>query len=1225
MTDSDFFTESDADGHEEARAPPPAAAPAAHEEPPSSSSSSAATGCGDRRAQVIDGTLYNESQRLQQRCPSFTASSEMESSGVFSDLEPRRPEDGDADADDASAAHDASPSGSTGSVSEHSQEEEAQSPTGSNVTASTTVIPEESSLEEAERALTEENNLKNLSSPVITELAAPQTPTTTPPAAEAAPQDQPKPAAGAKPRELKKFKMPKRNVVSKIKAMIEAPAPQPQPHEDQENQRPAHKPKKGGRWDAVMSKIAQGQAEQRVLKSHLKEVKSKVFAGLGAPPAPDSTTARRKAATPTSPAVTALERAGSADSTTPTRTKSRRPRTRASPISQTLPLSGHSSVRSSVSDVSGEHASPATPSCKSVSSLRSAKKRADTTRANSPLSDGSLNSSASHQPARRQNQQSAARARTHSVKGSGASGGRSSKHLVATARVLKDSSRNNKLVSQRSTEEKNGVPDMKTPVARKPASRRSAPVTTPAKPQPLRDHNRVAGSGAPLKEPAGKLQPQLQAAPAVPTRAQLQQLRHSATGFEAFAVLVQYLVNDTEEKRCQYEDEISRLECLHSEREAALLQDGLSKLQQAEAEHKHQLRESEQRAKDLRERLEAADAETARLQQQVEDLVSRDHEAQLQTEQTRCRYEGEISRLERLHAEREAALLEDGVMRLRQAEAEHKRQLSESEQRAAELRVRLEAADAETAHLQQQVAGLVSGLRQDRDAQLQVTAGRCHDLEEEVRSLRTVLDLRHEELAEVRKQNAELAKDAGELPGALQRIATLQARVEDLQEQLQHKVDFERQLSQENRKLNESFHHVAVQKQRLSQHNEELQWKLKQSTEAVHVITQALTSTPISHNNHKTNRKLIDSFHDYSQAFPEISKSYTKLSSRSPLMQRRCDLSNTPVMHHDLEHPSPPASPKVKAVVEKSDSVSWVLDMDESPEAKVSRLVRRAGSFRGSSGLSPPSTAQSQTLPRSRGASGPGNRRSTGTSAGRSRTRAWSVSSSDNFVSCWGSSGTCATSAPVTMQRSVSGTPSPVAHSYGEDNYTVSPGKTPLKRCSRDPDECSVNGDEDDDDDMRQHHNANGSVAKRSNADSGPSSLDGQLLSLRTCGSSNSSSASPPGSNTCSSTSSCSEAEHNYRHLNGTIIYRQVETETADMRVVPIPHLPGSSDLSILAAACAAAKPLMGAPKDAAGEAMISEETLDNENDGDGGDTSSDGEDPQSWENVGLLPSDNEA
>lgn len=47
---------------------------------------------------------------------------------------------------------------------------------------------------------------------------------------------------------------------------------------------------------------------------------------------------------------------------------------------------------------------------------------------------------------------------------------------------------------------------------------------------------------------------------------------------------------------------------------------------------------------------------------------------------------------------------------------------------------------------------------------------------------------------------------------------------------------------------------------------------------------------------------------------------------------------------------SPPSSPVVKGVVEKSDSVSWVLEIndDESPEAMASRMVKRAGSFRGS-------------------------------------------------------------------------------------------------------------------------------------------------------------------------------------------------------------------------------------------------------------------------------------
>lgn len=53
---------------------------------------------------------------------------------------------------------------------------------------------------------------------------------------------------------------------------------------------------------------------------------------------------------------------------------------------------------------------------------------------------------------------------------------------------------------------------------------------------------------------------------------------------------------------------------------------------------------------------------------------------------------------------------------------------------------------------------------------------------------------------------------------------------------------------------------------------------------------------------------------------------------------------------------SPPNSPKVKGVVEKSDSVSYVLDLDESPEIVASRIVRR--SFRNST---PPKTTPTKS------------------------------------------------------------------------------------------------------------------------------------------------------------------------------------------------------------------------------------------------------------------------
>ena len=76
---------------------------------------------------------------------------------------------------------------------------------------------------------------------------------------------------------LKKYKMPKRNVVSKIKAMIESG---PKDEAEKEARRSQRSARKGGRWDAVMSKIEAGKNEQRSRPAR-KDVKSRVLQSLG--------------------------------------------------------------------------------------------------------------------------------------------------------------------------------------------------------------------------------------------------------------------------------------------------------------------------------------------------------------------------------------------------------------------------------------------------------------------------------------------------------------------------------------------------------------------------------------------------------------------------------------------------------------------------------------------------------------------------------------------------------------------------------------------------------------------------------------------------------------------------------------------------------------------------------------------------------------------------------
>ncbi|XP_074031598.1 uncharacterized protein [Leptinotarsa decemlineata] len=205
MTDSDFYTESDADNHEENHLR------------------------GDRRAQVIDGTLYGVDP--QAAADIYMNNREnMDSSGIFTDIEsnPRNEE--------ALEAPDASPSDtSTKTISENSQDNLQE------------VLDKTIENKELDKA---KDNPKKRNAPSSGILS---------------------PSSLSSPRHLKeenvakKYKMPKRDVASKVKAMLE---PSRVPTADK---KPSKKP--AGRWDAVMNKISKSDQS----KANLKEVKSKVF------------------------------------------------------------------------------------------------------------------------------------------------------------------------------------------------------------------------------------------------------------------------------------------------------------------------------------------------------------------------------------------------------------------------------------------------------------------------------------------------------------------------------------------------------------------------------------------------------------------------------------------------------------------------------------------------------------------------------------------------------------------------------------------------------------------------------------------------------------------------------------------------------------------------------------------------------------------------------------
>lgn len=238
MTDSDFFTESDLDGHDEAGFR------------------------GDRMAQVIDGTLYGVHVQAAPGAANIYINNheEMDSSGIFTDLDPRTDDfsDGERNKDVIKVIDDKSPSDvSTKSISENSQELKI-------LTVDVTLTNETKMVEPLQEKM--ENTVEEKVKSPIQSLASTPNSRKNTRTRTSLPKDE---------RPNKKLKMPKRNVVSKVKTMMESS--KSVDSENQENRKPSRKTV--NRWDAVMNKISKGQDDQKS-KLRLTQVKSKIACGI---------------------------------------------------------------------------------------------------------------------------------------------------------------------------------------------------------------------------------------------------------------------------------------------------------------------------------------------------------------------------------------------------------------------------------------------------------------------------------------------------------------------------------------------------------------------------------------------------------------------------------------------------------------------------------------------------------------------------------------------------------------------------------------------------------------------------------------------------------------------------------------------------------------------------------------------------------------------------------
>ncbi|XP_065343277.1 uncharacterized protein LOC135941575 isoform X2 [Cloeon dipterum] len=767
MTDSDFFSDPGATGAE------------------SDNEQEAAMTTGDRKARVIDGTLYSTSPANSVAQPpaahlmtsSAATIEDMESSGVFSDVEQKRPE----------PVLPAAPC-----ISEELPNE-------------VEMVPDEDQIEkkdEQEKEKSEEEESQQISSE--------------------------KSKAESNKVPLKKNKMPNRNVSSKVKTLINNAVPTAELIENQENRRQV-KNKGLGKWDAVMNKIAKSQAEEKA-KPKIKEVKSRVFANL--------------ALQPTAQIDTKTNNNNNLRGSSPFKTN------------------GNIPSRPNSARARRENLSTSKPSKAKRSKLRGAESSTSLQAAKDDAKIGSsINSSLSD----------LSRA--------------SNLYKITTDQGSKNSTIGTK---------KSAAKVKPTSVVRNIKQTPTKPKLTPTKDQNRNVHPLGKESPTPAKKPPPVIAP--------PPPHLLRELEHASAGCEAMAVLVQYLVHTvgafsvtslrSELERLKKEWALTKADLDESKATIVRLQQSLSDEVRVHEMH------LETRQAEFQERLAQIEVDNKKALDDVN-----------------AKYEQKVKEIETLRLEaaenlqqNEQDWLTERNQMVSDVRSEAEKRLQEGLEREADLKQQVDKLTAQLAESTKDSRMFLELMHKDKDTQMQASAERCLTLEKEVDSLRVVLDMRHAELQSLRKVAAEASEKSDMLMTSEIQLASLKSKVEDLQSQLHSKSTIEMSLKEENKSLAKSYYAELQNNRRLSQLQEELQWRIKQSSEVISRLSSSCGGSP------------------------SMSASFKNCASPVP-SGFSDDSSDSCRTSHGLED-----SPCVKIMARKSDSVAYLLDMSaDYIEYKMSR------------------------------------------------------------------------------------------------------------------------------------------------------------------------------------------------------------------------------------------------------------------------------------------------
>ncbi|KAM8853963.1 microtubule-associated tumor suppressor candidate 2 isoform 2-T2 [Synchiropus picturatus] len=235
----------------------------------------------------------------------------------------------------------------------------------------------------------------------------------------------------------------------------------------------------------------------------------------------------------------------------------------------------------------------------------------------------------------------------------------------------------------------------------------------------------------------------------------------------------------------------------------------------------------------LEERLRgqhAADAKSLKDQQRAE-LRELRFQHQEQMEEMNENHEVSLMEMESAHNDTLATLQEEHARTVKNLKMAHDQQRKSLEEEFEKIRLSLQdqvdTLTFQNRSLRDRAKRFEEALRKSTDEQIVDALAPYKHIEEDLKSLKEVLEMKNQQIHQQELKITELEKIAEKNVYLEERVQVLQQQNEDLKERIDKNLAVSRQLSEENANLQVNVEKESKEKKRLSRTNEELLWRLQ--------------------------------------------------------------------------------------------------------------------------------------------------------------------------------------------------------------------------------------------------------------------------------------------------------------------------------------------------------------------------------------------------------------